>query len=99
MGTIIGSFAGQNLTCGKNCIVIGPGAGQDLTSEDYKIRLKTKSVDISDDISEREYKLIKGVIDSLGDLGYFWTGKNTAYGYGTSKKEQLFNKINENQGK
>lgn len=99
MGTIIGSFAGQNLTIGKNCIVIGPGAGQDLTSEDYKIRLKTKNVDISDDISEREYKLIKGVIDSLGDLGYFWTAKNTQIS--NSKMEKALNRIrgNESQGK
>ena len=72
----VGPNAGSHLTTGKNCIFIGAGAGSDITNEDYKIRLKTKSVNISDDLSDREYKLVRGVFDALMDLGYLTNNAN-----------------------
>lgn len=55
---------------GNYNILIGNGAGSQLTTEDNRIIVKSKSVNIDDTLSDREYKLVRGVIDALFESGY-----------------------------
>lgn len=50
-------------------ILIGENSGIDFTDETLKLRIITPSILIEEDLSDREYTLIKHCLDAIIELG------------------------------
>ena len=53
----------------SKCICIGENAGTESVNKELQLRLKSDNVDVSETMTEREYKLIKATIDCLIEIG------------------------------